>query len=91
MKNRRSPLKKSIATRLARLQGGVCFYCGDEPQAIRGRFPTMDHFFPHSRGGSDDESNLVFACQSCDSRKGDRLPTGAEQIRFDDLKTGRRA
>jgi hypothetical protein len=30
--------------------------------------------FPHSKGGSDDLSNLVAACKKCNSEKGTKLP-----------------
>jgi len=85
-KNRKSPLKKSWMRSLAAKQNGLCFYCGCTPQAKRGLFPTMDHFIPHSKGGSDEKSNLVFACQGCDSRKGDRMPTAEELEKFNKLK-----
>jgi 5-methylcytosine-specific restriction endonuclease McrA len=47
-------------------QGGRCAYCGEE------RKLTIDHKKPLSRGGSNDLSNLVGACRSCNSRKGAR-------------------
>ena len=42
----------------------VCYWCGD-PYAN-----TRDHLTPTSRGGSDDTSNIVLACHSCNARKG---------------------
>jgi 5-methylcytosine-specific restriction endonuclease McrA len=45
--------------------GGVCSYCG-------GVADTTDHVIPRSRGGTDDDSNLVAACRPCNSRKKDR-------------------
>lgn len=41
-----------------------CYWCGD-PYA-----GTTDHLTPRSRGGTDDRSNLVNACHSCNARKG---------------------
>jgi hypothetical protein len=55
-----------------------CWYCGiellDSAAAITqnaiGRTATKDHQTPTSRGGGSDESNLVDACRTCNSRKG---------------------
>lgn len=32
-----------------------------------------DHVHPKSKGGSDDLDNLVTACESCNTSKGDKL------------------
>ncbi|WP_203620386.1 HNH endonuclease [Streptomyces sp. SID8499] len=34
---------------------------------------TVDHVIPLSRGGQHAEGNLVPACKSCNSSKGDKL------------------
>lgn len=57
-----------------------CFYCGCETvlpiQATpfnKGARPsnmaTIDHYIPLKRGGSDDRSNKVLACQACNNDK----------------------
>jgi 5-methylcytosine-specific restriction endonuclease McrA len=43
--------------------GQRCFYCRAETAL------TQDHVVPLSRGGSHTKSNIVPACQSCNSRK----------------------
>lgn len=45
--------------------GWICGYCGRAAN-------TVDHRTPKSRGGTDDESNLIAACRSCNSSKRDR-------------------
>jgi hypothetical protein len=45
-----------------------CRYCGSHKSLV------LDHFLPLSKGGPNDEGNLVTACWSCNSRKGDKLP-----------------
>lgn len=44
-----------------------CSYCGRPADA-------WDHIFPWSRGGADGPQNLVPACTSCNSSKGDDTP-----------------
>lgn len=52
---------------MKRLYGDRCAYCGVEPAVL-----TQDHVIPVSRGGSHTASNIVPACQECNSRKGAR-------------------
>lgn len=44
----------------------VCAYCGREAD-------TADHVIPKARGGTDDMSNLVAACNKCNGTKQDRI------------------
>ena len=48
----------------------TCQYCGTK----WGPF-VIDHFVPISRGGSNNNCNLMTACEECDRRKGNSLPT----------------
>lgn len=52
---------------------GKCFYCKNESANL-----TIDHFVPVSFGGTNSEENLVAACKSCNSSKGDRIPVRKE-------------
>jgi len=52
----------------------LCMYCGSH-QPEWGL--TRDHVRPMSRGGRDRWSNVVTACRSCNTRKGNRLPDEA--------------
>src|SRR3990167_10237380 len=36
-------------------------------------FATVDHVIPKSCGGSDDPENLVLSCNSCNSRKNNKI------------------
>jgi 5-methylcytosine-specific restriction endonuclease McrA len=48
---------------------GRCAYCGVHEEAA-GALLTLDHHQPRSRGGADDEENLVYACPRCNEHKG---------------------
>ncbi|MEL7500044.1 MAG: HNH endonuclease signature motif containing protein [Planctomycetota bacterium] len=48
-----------------------CVYCD---LRISGPSMTVDHVVPLSRGGSDIESNRVWACRTCNQFKADRTP-----------------
>lgn len=43
-----------------------CAYCGEKAA-------TIDHIHPQSRGGKNTWENLVAACESCNSKKGNSL------------------
>lgn len=51
-----------------RIRAGGCVYCGAAAT-------TLDHIRPVSRGGNNDESNLVGCCAMCNSAKCDKLIT----------------
>lgn len=48
-----------------------CRYCGKTP--ADGVTLTIDHVYPHSRGGGNQRVNLVTACKSCNSHKRDTM------------------
>ncbi len=54
--------------------GNLCMYCGKE---LPDFMLTRDHVKPVSRGGRDRWSNVVTACRTCNTRKGDRQPEEA--------------
>jgi len=39
---------------------------------------TLDHVLPRSRGGKSSWTNLVTACKTCNSKKGDLTPEEAQ-------------
>lgn len=52
--------------RRARILSAPCYFCGEKAQ-------TIDHFCPRSRGGKNDDGNLVPACYTCNGIKSDKL------------------
>jgi 5-methylcytosine-specific restriction endonuclease McrA len=52
----------------------ACQYCGEARPAHE---LTFDHVIPRSRGGRTQWANVVTACQTCNLKKGNRLPAQA--------------
>ncbi len=52
----------------------LCMYCGGK---FNNHSLTRDHVIPISKGGRDRWSNVVSACRSCNTRKGNRIPEKA--------------
>ena len=52
----------------------LCMYCGNK---YNDSLLTRDHVLPISKGGRDRWSNVVTACRSCNTRKGNRRPEDA--------------
>lgn len=53
--------------------GGRCAYCGEKPDKLQ-----IDHIIPRAGGGTDDPSNLMPACFSCNNYK---MSMSLEQFR----------
>ena len=53
----------------------LCMYCGNK---FNDTLLTRDHVVPISKGGKDRWSNVVTACRSCNTRKGNRKPEDAK-------------
>ena len=49
----------------------TCQYCATK---FRANDLTFDHVIPRARGGHTNWDNIVAACQSCNTRKGKKLP-----------------
>jgi hypothetical protein len=69
---RRPPKGRRYISRITRRSvhdrdGWLCVDCGANGAL------TLDHVFPWSLGGSDEESNLQTMCRPCNSRKGAKV------------------
>ena len=52
-----------------------CQYCGRTGPELKPREAlTRDHLIPLSRGGSNEWTNVVTACSTCNTRKANRMP-----------------
>lgn len=70
---KKNPLKRRSLDKTKRFailhrDNFTCKYCGATPETTELR---VDHKKPVSKGGSDDESNLITACFDCNSGKSD--------------------
>lgn len=50
--------------------GFTCRYCGRQAPETE---LEVDHVHPRSKGGTDDQKNLVTTCRDCNRGKGDRI------------------
>ncbi|GJM63704.1 HNH endonuclease [Persicobacter diffluens] len=68
------PYQKVILSKsnIFKRDANQCVYCDTKKDL------TLDHVLPRSRGGKSTWKNLVTACQSCNSKKGDRTPEEAQ-------------
>lgn len=64
-------IKRETLLEIAKEQEFQCFYCDRD----MGDKWTIDHYIPLSKGGEHTKSNLVACCQSCNSIKGNKIPT----------------
>ena len=76
------PLSKIVSQKPSRAliykrDNNKCQYCGSTKRL------TIDHVIPKSRGGGDTWENLVVACSSCNTKKGDTFleQTGMKLVR----------
>ena len=49
-----------------------CVYCGRDLHHAAPEEVNLDHVKPRSKGGSNEASNLVTACKSCNCSRGDK-------------------
>jgi 5-methylcytosine-specific restriction endonuclease McrA len=68
-------LTPALRERLSEAQNWRCCYCGDRMDGQKNdpNAPTFEHVVPKSQGGSNEEDNLVIACQRCNNRRGSEM------------------
>lgn len=65
--DRRMAFSADLRARVYSRDGHRCVRCGTTERL------TLDHIYPWSKGGSDDESNLQTMCLTCNISKGARV------------------
>lgn len=77
----RSIITPEFLNFLYRAQQGRCFYCGERIGRSY-RKPHLEHYIPLSRGGDNHPTNLLMACQPCNSSKYNKMPWEWRPDRF---------
>jgi len=66
----RKSMPKSVRFEVFKRDSFKCQYCGNGAPDV---LLQIDHIKPLSKGGTDDITNLITACQPCNSGKSDKL------------------
>ena len=76
-KHKRQWIPKEIRRQVAEEASWRCEYCGAQQNSYREDGSqvrcVVDHLIPLAKGGTDDRSNLVFACRRCNSQKSTQI------------------
>lgn len=72
MKTERKPLGKTLRFNIFKRDFFKCQYCGSTPPAV---VLEIDHIIPVSKGGDNNELNLITSCFDCNRGKRDALLT----------------
>lgn len=59
-------ISKRLRFEIFRRDNHTCRYCGDKAPDVK---LTVDHVMPEALGGNDEPTNLVTACEDCNSGK----------------------
>lgn len=51
--------------------GYKCAYCMVDFTTLPARLQTVDHILPRTAGGTNEHTNLITACHSCNSKRRD--------------------
>jgi len=79
---KRKYMNPSLRKKIFDRDGGVCQLCGAQTRFFKSGFDSpfqdgpvsgsVDHITPISKGGGNEESNLRWACRSCNCSRGTR-------------------
>lgn len=68
----------------------ACAYCGRDLRNAAPAEITLDHLLPRIAGGGNESTNIITACRSCNSSRGDKpyasYATGGALDRIEELR-----
>lgn len=70
-------MKTSLRFKIFERDNFTCQYCGQKPPNV---VLHVDHIHPKSKGGGDEELNLITSCQSCNLGKKDKILKNPKKI-----------
>lgn len=76
-KQPRKAMSKKTRFEVFKRDSFICQYCGRSAPDV---LLEVDHIEPHSKGGSDDVTNLVTSCVDCNRGKSDRVLSSKTQV-----------
>jgi hypothetical protein len=68
--NKRISISKRVRFKIFARDNFTCRYCGKQSDAVP---LVIDHMIPVAQGGTNDEENLITACEPCNQGKSDTL------------------
>jgi hypothetical protein len=69
--------RRALRVNLCNSHGGRCAYCDD----YVGMQGTIDHYLPEALGGTNERTNLRWACNGCNGLKAATPPEQWEQVK----------
>lgn len=83
-------ISKNKKLRIWQRDGFRCTYCNErvfpsfsqQGEKRADYEATLDHIYPKSKGGTDDESNLVTSCNRCNNLLGDKFTSLSAKKKF---------
>ena len=67
---KRKSISKSVRFSIFSRDGFTCKYCGRQSDEVK---LVIDHIDPVANGGTNDETNLITSCESCNQGKAAKL------------------
>ena len=85
-------ISPSIRRRVVQAAKNRCGYCLSSQHYVMGKL-EIEHIIPHTKGGSDDESNLWLSCSLCNRHKASQVqavdPQSGKSVRLFNPHTDR--